>query len=207
MRGGATKKIQLERILQSLEPIPRPTSTSEQIPTPPAIAAEVLWMALGHGDIADRSLADLGSGNGILAIGGKLLGASRVVAVESDPEAVDVARRNAARTQAEVEWRLGDVRGFRERVETIVMNPPFGAQRKRADRPFLDAAMASAPVVYTFLNPKSEGFVRRRIEGRGGRVAQRLEYRFPVPHLFPFHRDLRRDVPVLLYRCELRRAK
>lgn len=160
-------------------------------------------MALARGDIAHRSLADLGSGNGILAIGGKLLGASRVVGVESDPEAVEVARRNGVRTRADIEWRLGEVSAFREPFDTIVMNPPFGAQTKHADRPFLDAAIASARVVYTFLNPKSEDFVRRRIEGSGGRIDQRLEYTFPIPHLFSFHRESSREVPVLFCRAEL----
>ncbi|HET7599989.1 MAG TPA: 50S ribosomal protein L11 methyltransferase [Gemmatimonadales bacterium] len=40
---------------------------------------------------------DLGSGSGILAIAAAKLGASRAVGIELDPEANDVARRNAAR--------------------------------------------------------------------------------------------------------------
>jgi putative methylase len=154
------------------------------------------------GDIAGRSVVDLGSGNGILAIGGKLLGASRVVGVESDPQAVAVARRNAERARVDVEWRLGHVTSFRERVDTVVMNPPFGAQTRHADRPFLDTAMAVGRVMYTFLNAEAEAFVRRRIEGAGGRIDQRHEYAFPIPHLFPFHRQGVRAVPVLLYRVE-----
>lgn len=159
-------------------------------------------MAHAEGDIAGRSLVDLGSGNGILAIGGKLLGASRAVGVESDPRAIGVARQNAERVGVDVEWRLGDVTSFRERVETVVMNPPFGAQTRHADRPFLDTAMTSGHVVYTFLNANAETFVRRRIEGAGGRIDQRHEYAFPIPYLFPFHRQDTREIPVLLYRVE-----
>lgn len=160
-------------------------------------------MAHAKGDVAGRSLVDLGSGNGILAIAGKLLGASRVVGVESDPRSLEVARRNADRAGVEIEWRLADVSAFREPIDTVVMNPPFGAQTRRADRPFLDAAMASGRIVYTFLNPRAEAFVRRRIENAGGRIGERLEYAFPIAHLFRFHRESRLDVPVLLYRIEV----
>jgi putative methylase len=160
-------------------------------------------MARAEGDIVGRSLADLGSGNGILAIGGKMLGASRVIGIEADPAAVDVARRNAERMDVDVEWRLGDVTSFREPVETVVMNPPFGAQTRHADRPFLDTATAAGHIVYTFLNAAAEAFVRRRIEDAGGRIDQRYEYAFPVPRVFPFHRERVREVPVLLYRVEV----
>jgi ribosomal protein L11 methyltransferase len=44
---------------------------------------------------APPSLADVGTGSGILAIAGYLLGARPVLAVDSDPEAVEEARRNA----------------------------------------------------------------------------------------------------------------
>lgn len=189
-------------MLQSLEPIDRPAATLEQIPTPAPIAAEVLWMAHAKGDIANRSVVDLGSGNGILAIAGKLLGGSRVLGVESDSRSLEVARRNANRAGVGVEWRLADVRGFREPFDTVVMNPPFGAQTRHADRPFLDAAVASGHIVYTFLNPRAEDFVRRRIKNAGGRIEERLEYAFPIPHLFRFHRDPRREISVLLYRIE-----
>jgi len=193
----------LERILQSLDPIPRPAATSEQYATPASIAAEVLYLAHGHGDIAGRSVVDLGCGNGILAIGAMLLGASRAVGVDSDPEAIDVARRNATRAKVNVDWRSMDVNGFRESFETVVMNPPFGAQSRRADRPFLDAAMAISRVVYTFLNAKAEDFVRKRISASRGRTVERHEYAFPIPHLFPFHRDAAREIDVVLYRIEV----
>lgn len=186
-----------------MDPIPRPTATWEQYATPAPIAAEVLYLAHGHGDIAGRSIVDLGSGNGILAIGAKLLGASRAVGVDSDPEAIEVARRNAMRARVEVDWRPVNVTGFRESFETVVMNPPFGAQSRHADRPFLDAAMSISPVVYTFLNAKAEDFVRQRIAAARGRIVERLEYAFPIPHLFAFHREAARELDVVLYRIEV----
>ena len=48
-------------------------------------------------DLAGRSVADVGCGSGILAVGACLMGADPVVAVDIDPLAVEVAKENAAR--------------------------------------------------------------------------------------------------------------
>ena len=195
--------MQLERILQSLEPVKVPSPSTEQYPTPAAIAAEVIQFALGRSDIAGRSVVDLGCGNGVLAIAAKLSGAARVLGVDADPESVEVSRRNAERSEVEVEWEVADVSSVHERFDTVLMNPPFGAQTRHADRPFIDAAMELGKVVYMFLNAPSEPFVERRIETTGSRITDRLEYRFPIPHLFSFHRQGVRTHEVLLYRVEV----
>jgi len=194
------KKVQLERVLESLDPLPHPAPSAEQYPTPPGVAAEVAYIAHAKGDVAGRSAVDLGCGNGVLAIAANLLGAYRVVGVDSDPAALGVARRNAERARVDIEWRLADVRAVHEPFETVFMNPPFGSQRRHADRPFLDAALASGRVVYTFLNAKSESFVRRHVESNGGSLTDGSLYAFPIRHTCPFHRAELRHVDVVLYR-------
>ena len=196
------KKVQLERILQSLSPVPHPKSATEQYATPAGIAAEVAYVAHARGDLAQRSVLDLGCGNGVLAIAAKLLGASRVVGLDSDPDAIETARSNAALARVEIEWRVADVAAIREAFDTVLMNPPFGAQAPHADRPFLDAALRCGRIVYTFLNAKAEDFVRRYMESAGGAITDRLAYAFPVPRTFQFHRDEVRRMDVLLYRIE-----
>lgn len=198
-----TKKVQLERILESLDPLPHPTPSAEQYPTPAGIAAEVAYVAHAKGDVEGRSVVDLGCGNGVLATAAKLLGAGRVVGVDSDPSALEVARRNAERAHVDVEWRLTDVQAIRETFDTVIMNPPFGSQRRHADRPFLDAALAWGRVVYTFLNAKAEAYVRHRIESASGRITDRLAYAFPIPYTFAFHREELRRIDVVLYRFEV----
>lgn len=196
------KKAQLERALQSLELVPSPKATIEQYATPPGIAAEVVYFALGRGDVADRSVLDAGCGNGILGIAAALLGARRVLGVDIDPEAIDVARRNARRRGVAIAWAARDIGKVEERVDTVLMNPPFGAQRKHADLPFLDRALDLGAVVYSFHNAKTRRFVERRIAARGARITDRIDYAFPIARTFPFHRDDARAVPVTLFRTE-----
>ena len=189
--------------MESLDPLPHPAPSAEQYPTPAGIAAEVAYLAHAKGDIYGRSVVDLGCGNGVLAIAARLLGAGPVTGVDSDPAALEVARRNAERAQVGVAWRLSDVQAIHEAFDTVLMNPPFGSQRRHADRPFLDAALGSGRVVYTFLNAKAEAYVRRRIESASGEITDRLAYAFPIPHTFAFHREEVRQVDVVLFRLEV----
>lgn len=54
------------------------------------------------------SLLDLGCGSGVLAIAAAQLGYAPVVALDSDPAAVEAAELNARRNGVELEARLGD---------------------------------------------------------------------------------------------------
>ncbi|TLZ74653.1 MAG: methyltransferase [Methanobacteriota archaeon] len=176
------KKVQLERILQSLAPVPQPKPEREPYATPATIAAEVVYGAYGRGDIEGCAVLDLGCGNGGLGIGAKLLGAARVVGVDSDPAAIRVAEQNAATVRVEAEWRLDDVADVREAFDTVLMNPPFGAQIRHGP---------------------AEAFVRQYLETAGATITDRFPYSFPIPHTFEFHRDEARRIDVVLFRVEV----
>lgn len=196
------KKVQLERILQSLEAVPSPRSDIEQYPTPAGIAAEVAYLAHGKGDLAGCRVFDAGCGNGVLAIAARLLGAAEVVGVDIDPGAIQVAERNGRRAKVDVDWRHADVSAVPGPFDTVLMNPPFGSQTKHADLPFLDKALEVAGTVYSFHNAVTEDFVRRRIESQGGRITDRALYAFPLPRAFRFHREDVRRIPVVLFRTQ-----
>jgi putative methylase len=185
----------LEIALEGLEGFGRPDPRTEQYGTPAVVAARLLHQAHLLGDIEGKAVCDLGCGTGILACGAALLGAARVTGVELDPAAVTVARRNAARLEAEVEFIQGDVRdreliGNLGQFDTVVMNPPFGAQDPHADRPFVDAGLALAPVVYGIFNTGSVPFLESYLAERAG-IEFAIGGLFPLKRTFPFHR---RDV-------------
>jgi ribosomal protein L11 methyltransferase len=67
--------------------------------------------AIQQADLHERSVIDVGTGSGILAIAASLLGASRVVAVDDDVDAIQSARDNISlNAKAIVELHAGDIR-------------------------------------------------------------------------------------------------
>ena len=60
------------------------------------------------------SLADLGTGSGILALAAESFGAGRVVGVDVDPKAISVAKANARLNKIDnVDFKFGDLREWK----------------------------------------------------------------------------------------------
>ena len=168
--------------------------------TPAPLAARLLFHAWSRGDIAEKSVIDLGCGTGVLSVGAALLGAAEVTGVDTDPVALQVAKRNAEAHDVEVRLVPGDVAdpALLERLpdsDTVVMNPPFGAQKAHADRPFIDAALRLAPVTYGIFNAGSRSFLTAYIQGRG-RVDEVVSGAIPIKKTFSFHTRDVREIPV-----------
>jgi putative methylase len=186
-----TLEIKLERV----SGIPNPDPAKEQYMTPAPLAARLLFDAYLAGDIKGCSVCDLGSGTGILSIGASLLGADEVVGVEGDARLVAIARENAEKLSADCRFIADDIRSMRESFDTVVMNPPFGAQSEHADRPFIDAALRIAPVTYGIFNAGTMPFLASYIRGRA-EIVGAVSALFPIKRTFSFHsRDLH-EIPV-----------
>ncbi len=197
------KKKELEIMLERVEDIKEPDADKEQYSTPATVASELLHFAFMNGDIENRVVYDLGCGNGILGIGAKLLGAKEVVGIDSDKKVIAVANANSKRLGVKVEFKRCDVREVVGRGDTVVMNPPFGAQRKNihADRIFLEKAFEIAPVVYSIHNVGSELFIRSFVP----HVAiVRFPVAFPLKKRFWFHKKEKKFIKVDIYRMERR---
>ncbi|MFB3764409.1 MAG: METTL5 family protein [Methanotrichaceae archaeon] len=191
------KKKQLEILLERLEGFQKPLPEREQYITPAPVAAELLYLAYLRGELTD--VCDLGCGTGILAIGAALLGA-KAVGVDIDLAALKIAKANASRLGVYVEFILGDVSTISLRnIETVVMNPPFGAQLASiGDRAFLRKATEMAHVIYTLHNAGSEGFIKRFIEPCA--ILEKYSIRFPIKRCFEFHSKDIKTIDVELYR-------
>jgi putative methylase len=180
----------LERELERLRTITDPKVTLEQYRTPPSLAARLLFHAAMRGDIEGKRVCDLGCGAGILACGAALLGAAQVRGVDIDPRSIMVARENAYQAGVDLEFVVADVgddaafEGYS--CDTVVMNPPFGAQRRHADRPFIDRALGIGKVIYGIFNAGSLSFVRAYIRERGI-IEEAVLGKFILPHIFAFH--------------------
>jgi len=62
-------------------------------------------------------ILDLGTGSGVLALAARLLGATRIVATDFDPNAIRTARQNEKLNfpQSRIDWRRADVLRLREK--------------------------------------------------------------------------------------------
>lgn len=194
------KRTQLVRALAQVPEFPHPNPSLEQVRTPVEAACELLEAALAREDLSGRSVVDLGSGTGLLAIGAALLGAGPVTGVEQDPVALEAAKGAAQRLGAAVDWVAADVANWGGIADTVVMNPPFGAQRAHADRPFWERAFATARRrVYAFASAESRTFIERRTVERGAHIDETRKVDWPFPRTFPHHRKPRTELAVDLW--------
>jgi len=204
------KKRSLEIALSSVEPPENPKAILEQYATPASIVADILYFAVSMGDIADRCVADLGCGSGIFSIGSALLGARCVIGVDVDENSLKKALKNAGRfselsvylEEKRLQFMEIDVVDFDMRVDTVVMNPPFGSQTRGADRPFLEAAIRNADTVYSLHNSSTKSFVMKKVEEMGARVTAMKNYKFPIPFMFRFHRKEKTEIDATMFRIE-----
>lgn len=192
------KKNELERTLQRVTPHSKPRPDLEQYSTPAVIAADMLYIAHSFGDIEGRKVVDLGCGGGILSIGAALLGAERVTGIDVDEAALEDARRNAASAGVDIELLNLEVSRADLKADTVIMNPPFGAQRRNADRPFLEAAVRIAPKVYTLHNARTIDFLERMVPAMGAAIFFQKSYKFEIPHMFEFHDRKKKEIEVAL---------
>ncbi len=182
------RRSELVRALGRVPAPPHPRPELEQVVTPPERAADLLETAVADGDLSGRSVVDLGAGTGRLAIGAALLGASPVVGVEADPELVGIAQAAASGAGVRVDFRTGRVSGFSGAADVVVMNPPFGAQRRGADRPFWEAAFAAARHrIYAFSLSESRTFIARRAVARSAHIVASRPVPWELPRTFAHH--------------------
>lgn len=189
-------KGQLSKILSELKGFERPKVRLEQYITEPEIAADVLWKAIMLGDITKEvSVADLGAGPGSLGLGALLLGATRVFLVDSDKDALETAKSNAALLKSEgwlpkkgaVEFKVMDVGSFNVKVDLVLVNPPFGVKKKHADKPFLNKSAELAKVIYSFHKSESAEFAKRYMEDRGFKVTHVWNFDFALKATQTYH--------------------
>ena len=190
--------------LEKLEGFKNPKIKLEQYVTPPTLAAEIVVNAKLMGDL--NFIVDLGCGTGILAIASCLLKA-KAIGVDIDMDALKIARRNAMEfgVSDRVDFIVCDVERFAinprsNKNLTAIMNPPFGIQRRHADRPFLIKAMEISDVIYTMHSAGSEKFVERLCEEKGFKMTHLWKFKIPLKKTYSFHEKEFKYIAIEVYR-------
>jgi putative methylase len=217
-----TRKLDLELFLSQIKLHPSPNVRLEQYTTSESAAATLLYLAAyTYGDIADKRVLDLGCGTGRLALGSAFLGAESVVGVDIDRLSVKLAAENSAKLDftSKADWIAGDINAVAGTFDTVLQNPPFGVQKRGADRVFLEKALQVADVVYSLHNhpftdeplakllKRSAGllqveaspFIARFVEARGGRIEAVYAVLLVIPRMFDFHTKARSEIIIDLY--------
>ena len=196
----------LARRLEAVVDFEEPSVSLEQYLTPAEVASHLLHFASTQDDLAGRTVVDLGTGTGMLAIGATHADPARVVGIDVDPDALALACENERRVggSRDVEWVRGDATRPPLAVSgaTVVSNPPFGAQRRHADRAFLETASELASVSYTIHNEGSQEFVEAFAADHGGVVTHAFRATFTLERRFPFHTEASTDLEAEVFRIE-----
>ena len=190
----------LEIKLQKLDGFKDPKAHLEQYATPAKVAADILYTAHALGDIEAKSVVDLGCGPGIFSIGACLLGAEKVLGCDIDCGIIEIAKKNADSVQCPVNYDCIPVEKASGKWDTCIMNPPFGAQTKHADLPFLDKAMEISDIIYSLHNTDTLPFLNKRIEKVGFVIDLKKKYKFEIRHTFKFHKKEKTEISVTLLR-------
>ena len=198
----------IARTLEAVSDFDEPRVDLEQYLTDPELAAHICHLAALRGDFTDTSVLDLGCGTGVLALGARAAGASRIVGLDVDRSALDIAVRNERELfdSEDIGWVRGDVTSppLRPRGATVLSNPPFGAQRsnRHADRAVLRTIRELASVSYTIHNEGSFDFVESFADDSGATVTDAFESTLEVDRRFEFHTEGSKTLPVEVYRIE-----
>ena len=124
--------------LSKLQPHPCTDVLLEQYATEGDLAAYWLLAVDQLDGFEGKTVLDLGAGNGVLGLGALMLGAAKVVLVETDADALDVLRQNVnglgpalAQRAVVKQATLGIDEIANEGVDIVMMNPPWGVHESK----------------------------------------------------------------------------
>jgi putative methylase len=222
MQKRIVRKLDLEMLLSRVKPHPTPSPNLEQYTISAGVAATMLHIAAYvNDDVIGKRVLDLGCGTGRLALGAAFLGANEVVGVDIDKTAVMMASENSREMglRRRVQWVAADIDAVCGRFDTVLQNPPFGVQKRGADRKFLEKALDSGRAVYSLhksvrempqsARTKSDitntpetmpsPFLARLVAAHDGEIEHVYAMEMSIPHMFTFHRKRRHEFAVGLY--------
>jgi putative methylase len=217
------RRIELEIFLSQIKSVPSPKADLEQYLISESVAATMLHTAAYcYDDIMRRSILDLGCGTGRLSLGAAFLGADEVLGIDLDKEAVKSAFENSRRTKLDqkTNWIIGDLGVVKGKFDTVLQNPPFGVQKRNADRVFLEKALEIGDAVYSLhnhprldiqlmkklksvpsriLQVSASPFLKNYIEHLGGSIQAVYAMPMALPRAFTFHKKEKHEIIVDFY--------
>lgn len=183
------KKKKLEMMLQKVPKYKKPDPQLEQYITPAGIAADIIFKAYQFNNIQSKKIIDLACGTGIFSVGAAILGAKEVIGIDIDQKSIEIAEEYAKKTNLDIEFINQDIKNVNINCDTVIMNPPFGAQKKNynADRKFIQKAFEISSVTYSLHLTKTIPFIKKMTKSLGGKIDYSKRYNFPIKRTYKFH--------------------
>jgi len=123
------KQRQLEILLQKVPKPTIPIPQLEQYMTTAPIAADIIFTAYQWGDVENKTVVDLGCGTGIFSVGVAHMGAKKVLGFDIDKNVIAAAKKYAKANALPIRYALRNITAVHTTCDTVIMNPPFGAQK------------------------------------------------------------------------------
>lgn len=194
-------KKQLEIKLSSLKGFVNKNIELEQYQSSSELASFILLKAYLNGDVLHKRIADLGCGNGIYGIGALLLGAKKVYFLDADADIISIAKDNvnSLKLLKKAEFIHSDVSKFNKKADTVIMNPPFGVHKRKADKDFLLSAFRNSEVIYSLHKIESRDFINKLAGGNGFYVLEIVPIKMAVRRGYCFHKKKEVSVDIGLW--------
>ena len=189
--------IGLSKLIQKVPDFIEAKPQLEQYMTPVDIATFMLLNAFAEGDFK-QEVVDFGCGTGRLAIGAAFLGA-KVSAIDIDNETISIGKKYAEKKDLAIKWMEMPIQNWNRKIDTVIMNPPFGAQRPGADREFIQKALQVARKVWTIHLADSSKFIDRFVEDNGGKIVACWEMEMELKRTMKHHSRESKKVKAILY--------
>lgn len=208
------KRKELEQHLQELDGFSKPKILLEQYETRAHIAACMLHtIESAYGDLCQKTVLDLGCGCSVLGVGSVLLGASYVLGVDIDEEALQISNSNINQFELnEVDLLHADVKilplllGGNTKFDTVVMNPPFGTKHNKGlDSLFLEIGLqclSDKGVLYSLHKSSTRDYFHRKAPSWKVEARVLAELRYDLPATYKFHNKTSVDIEVDFWRFE-----
>ena len=175
--------------LSKLQQHPQHSVELEQYSTEGDLASFFV-LAIDQLDLLEgKTVVDIGAGNGVLGLGCAMIGASNVVLVEGDQAVVTVANENSLKVMNKHSCSIETVQCMVGQeaapeyleVDIVVMNPPWGFQSPRADRPLLEYGFSLQPKSMYVLHSQQAGHLKAIAKTHGYDWEVVFESNFRLP--------------------------
>ncbi|MBN1800094.1 MAG: methyltransferase [Candidatus Lokiarchaeota archaeon] len=214
------KKKDLASIVQNTQGFKNPKINLEQYCIDAGSVVDFAYFAgVEHDDIQNQFIFDLGAGTGRISIAAAFLGAQFVHSIDLDWDALLILKENIHHVNLcnIISPICADIATFplyrKKKIKstdiTTLMNPPFGVQKRNADRVFLKTAFSFSKVVYSIhlTGEKTRKFISNFADKLGWTVDYIVPFNMLLERAYSFHKERVKKIDVMIYRFIKKRKR